>query len=228
MSAPWHAYALLIRPGRVREHLSQLVASGVLKAAPNLWQVELGVLRMWHRVVFRSDTIGTCADPVRPSLRARLLRWRPLRLPFLVAANAIAPFDNSGLVQSPQRLINHLLTAHHDAAQFAYDLEILGGEPGALEAARDAAASIVDGSDPRAEYIADLCVHVGYHARLLTALDDAIAGRPLVTGANRDDPDISFNAFIRWCAVQPETPMETLRAWRRGAFPRAVRLAGEA
>jgi len=215
----WHAFVVLLRPRRVREHLARLVAAGVVSTAPNLWQIELGVLRMWHRVLFRSDTIGTCSDPVRPTWRARFLRFRPLRFPFLVAAKAIAPLDNSGLVQGSRRLTNHLLTAHHDAAQFAYDLEILKGTAGALEAARAAAASVVDGSHPRAEYLRDLCVFTGYHERLLAALDDAIAGRPLVPAAQRDDPDISFAAFVRWCAAQPKTPRATFAAWRGGLFP---------
>ena len=194
----------------------------MVPVAPNLWQVELGGLRMWHRVIFRGETIGTCSvDPVRTTRRARWMRFRPVRFPFLVAARAIAPLDNSGLVQPAERLINHLVTAHHDAAQFAYDLEILRGTEGGLEDARAAAAAIVSGADPRSERFRDLCVYEGYHERLLAAIDDTIAGRPLAPDS--DDPDITFQAFVRWCLAQPETPRGTFAAWRAGAFPAPTR-----
>ncbi len=219
---PWHAVLLLLRPLRVREHLARLVSRGVIAGAPNLWQVELGVLRMWHRVFFRSGSIGTSSEPVRPGTRARLLHFRPLRFPFLVAHRAVAPLDHSGLVQPTARLINHLLTAHHDAAQFTYDLEILRGTDGALADARARVAAVVAGTAPRSELIKDLCVHVGYHERLLAAIDAVLAGRPLVSRVEADDPDISFQAFIRWCSAQPTTPRATWDAWRSGAFPRPV------
>jgi hypothetical protein len=150
------------------------------------------------------------------------MQYRPLRFPFLVAAKAIAPLDNSGLVQSPERLTNHLITAHHDAVQFAYDVEILKGTEGALERARAATLAVIDGTDPRGERFRDLCVYEGYHERLLATLDDAIAGLPLAPPEQRDDPDITFQAFIRWCLAQPTTPTATFAAWRTGAFPAPI------
>ena len=147
MSRPsWHAWWILLWPRRIAGHLGMLAERGVIEAAPNLWQMELGVLRMWHRVLFRGDTIGTCEDqPVRSTWRARLLRWRPLRFPFLLWERAIAPLDHSGLAQPSWRMIRHLLAAHHDANQFAYDLEILRARPGALEALREEAEQVVEG-----------------------------------------------------------------------------------
>jgi hypothetical protein len=200
-----------------------LVAARVLKTAPSLWQIELGVLRMWHRLLFRPDTVGCCEQhPVRPNLRARLLQFRLLRFPFLLRERAIAPLDMSGLCQPTWRLIRHLLGAHHDAHQFAYDLEILKGSPGALGELRDRAAAIVSGSDPRAAWLRDLCVFERYHENLLAAAERALVGQPLVGDDEADDPDITFSAYIRWCLAQPEDPPATWRAWRQGEFPRPL------
>ena len=218
-----HSYLVLLDPARVARRLAQierseLVRSGLLERAPNLWQIEQGVLRMWHRVLFRSETIGTSAAPVRSTLRARLLHERPLRFPFLLWERAVAPLDFSGLLSSPERVIRHLLGAHHEGSQFVYDLRMLALHEGQLEALRERAAAVVDGSDPRAEWLRDLAVHEGYHESLLAAVDAALAGRFEADASEAEDPDISFLGYLRWCVAQPETPRETWAALRtRGA-----------
>ena len=220
---PWHAWLILLRPRRVGRRLRQLAAAGVIEHVPNLWQIELGVLRMWLRVVFRSDTVGTCADhPVRDTWRARLLQFRPLRGPFLVFARAVAPFDHSGLAQPEWRLIRHLLAAHHDKHQFSYDLEILKATPGALEEVRRRALEVIAEDSPRAHWLRDLVVFERYHENLLASVDAALADEPLVDPEEADNPDIGFDAYIRWCLAQPPTLPATLRAWRAGAFPAPI------
>ncbi len=217
---PWHAWPLLLRPRRIRRRLRQLVAAGVIERAPNLWQVELGVLRMWLRVFFRSDTVGTCAHhPVRRTWRARLLRWRLLRGPFLAWERAVAPLDHSGLAQPEWRLVRHLLAAHHDQHAFAYDLEILKGTPGALEEVEAKAREVIAEETRRARWLRDLVVFDRYHESLLESVARARAGLPLVTADEADDPDIAFDAYARWCLAQPPTPRATFAAWRAGAFP---------
>ncbi|HVY44219.1 MAG TPA: hypothetical protein VHB21_00005, partial [Minicystis sp.] len=165
--------------------------------------------------------------------RARLLANRALRVPFLLAERAIAPLDLSGLVSSPERVLRHLLGAHHDANQFAYDLEMLAAHPGWVARVRDAARAVVEQDTPRARWLRDLCVHEGYHASLAAAADAALRGELGLSDAERDDPDVSFLAYLRWCAAQPETPEE---AWRlflagrydveRGVLPSRVERAG--
>jgi len=223
MRPSWHAYLVLLRPRQVAVRLGQLVDAGVISRAPTLWQIQLGVLRMWHRVFFRADTVGTCSGhPVRSTWRARLLRFRVFRGPFLVSERAMAPFDHSGLVQSPWRMVRHLVGAHHDANQFAYDLEILKANPVALEEVAVLASEVVAGATRRARWLADLCVFEGYHAALLVATRRALAGESLVDPAEKDDPDIGFSAYIRWCLAQPSTPRTTWAAWRAGDFPRTI------
>jgi hypothetical protein len=216
MSLPWFARVLLVRPAEVEAALDRLRASGLEAPIPTSWQLTLGVLRMWHRVLFRSDTIGTCvAQPPRATLRARVLAHRPLRFPFLLAEKAIAPWDFSGLLSSRERIMCHLLGAHHDGDQFVYDLEMLRAlDPRALEELVRRARAVARGEHPRAEWLKDLCVYDGYHDALVHAAERARDG----TIETSDDPDISFFAYLAWCARQPRTYDETRAALRAGRF----------
>lgn len=200
---------------QIEAGLERLRSAGVTPV-PNLWQVTLGVYRMWWRVFTRSDGIGTSTDAPRPTLRARLLLPRPVRLPFLLYERAVHPTDFSGLASTPERVQRHLLGAHHDQNQFSYDLEILGCYPGALEELHGRVLDVVHGGHGRAEWLRDLVVHEGYHERLLEAVEGALRGDSSLSAAERDDPDISFDAYLRWCAAQPTTPRQTWPAILRG------------
>lgn len=210
----------LVEPRAIARALGRVARSGLHERTPNLWQLQLGVLRMHHRVLFRSETIGTSTShAVRPTWRARLLQWRPLRFPFLLRERAIAPLDHSGLASPPERVIRHLLGAHHDGWQLVYDLEMLAAaHPGWLERARDAAQRVVDGRDPRAAWLRDLCVFEGYHEQLLVALDQAVRGELSLPEPDASDPDITFRGYLAWCARQPATPAETLALWSQGRY----------
>lgn len=214
---PWYVRAILVRPGQVARNLDRIRAAGIVEPVPNLWQICLGVLRMWQRIVFRPDTIGTCpGGRVRPTWRARLMHLRPLRFPFLLAERAVFPLDLSGLASAPERLVSHLLGAHHDGNQLSYDLRILACDPGRLEEVRARAAAVVERDTPRSRWLRDLVVFDGYHESLLRAVERALAGDFALPDDESRDPDIAFDAYLRWCAAQPETPQATWRAWRRG------------
>jgi hypothetical protein len=225
MNLPSYAKLLLVSPGRVAEGLERVRRAGIVDEPPNLWQLTLGVLRMWHRVIFRSQTIGTSrAARVRRTWRARLLAWRPLRFPFLVAERAIAPLDFTGLASSRDRIIRHLVGAHHDGDQFVYDLEILSCHEGGMEALARAVAELAHDT-PRTRWLRDLTVFEGYHESLEAAVARALADGVRVPEAAADDPDLSFAAYLRWCARQPPTPKETFEAWRHGRFTLAPEVA---
>lgn len=212
------AYLWLIRPARISSRLEDLRQSKLFLDVPNEWQLGLGVLRMLHRILFRSHTIGTSSGPIRSTPRARLLAFRSIRLPFLLWERAVAPLDLSGLLMSKERMFCHLLGAHHDHHQFVYDLEILEAWPGALRELRDRAAAVVEERSPRAVWLKDLVVFEGYHEALLSAVDSALAGHLQVDDAERDNPDITFRAYLAWCCRQPSTPRETLRTWLSRKF----------
>lgn len=215
----WYLTPLLIDPRRVERSLERIREAGLVERAPNAWQIALGVLRMQHRLLFRSDTIGTCSkDAVRPTLRARLLHNRVARFPFLLAERAIAPLDLSGLLSSPERVIAHLLGAHHDGNQFAYDLQMLAVHPGMLERLHHEVRAIVERDTPRARWLRDLCVFEGYHESLLASVERALRGDFGLPPHEANDPDISFLAYLRWCAAQPSTPAETFAELLRGAY----------
>lgn len=213
---PWHARLLLVRPSRVLSTLDALGRSGLVETVPNLWQLELGVLRMLHRIVFRPGTIGTAVESrVRDDPWARLLENRLVRLPFLLREGSVAPWDLSGLASGPDRIERHLLGTHHDRSQSLYDLELLSIHPGRLERLASRARDVVEGRDPRHRHLRNLCVYEGYHERLSASVEGWLRGRPL-TAAESSDPDTCFAAHLRWCARQPATPAETWRAWREG------------
>ena len=117
-----------------------------------------------------------------------------------------------------ENTITHLLAAHHDGNQFAYDLEMLSYDHGGLEQLAERVDAVVDGTHPRAEWLRDLVVFEGYHEHLQAAVSAALAGELRLTEQETVDPDISFSAYLRWCAAQPATPAETVRAVREGTF----------
>jgi hypothetical protein len=204
----------LVDPARIRAALQELRESGVHAEVPNEWQLGLGVVRMWHRLLFRSDTIGTSRGVRRAGWRARGLSWRAVRLPFLVAEGVVHPLDLSGLRIGREGLIRHLLAAHHDQHQCVYDLELLGTWPGALDELIERTRAVVSGRDSRADWLRDLVVFEGYHQALLEAAEALRDGRPLLTEAEAADPDISFRAYLAWCCRQPATPRATWgRLW---------------
>jgi hypothetical protein len=197
---------VLIEPSRVSAQLARAEAVGLVAHAPNVFQLTLGVLRMWHRLMFRPDSVGTSSTArIRSTRRARRFAYRPLRLPSLLVERAVAPLDHSGLKSSKERILRHLCAAHHDRRQFAYDLELLRLHPGALDELVERARAIVEGEHPRAALLRDLCVYEGYHESLLDHAERARAGEALLDAAEICDPDISFGAYLRWCAVQPES-----------------------
>jgi len=220
-STPCHPLSrlVLIDPDAVAKSLDRVRASGRVPVVPNVWQITLGVLRMWHRVLFRSETIGTCTDfPVRDNWRARLMKVRPLRFPFLLAERAVHPLDFSGLRSSEDRIVRHLLAAHHDGAAFVYDFELLASHPGALPRVREEARRVVEEDGPRSRWLRDLVVYERYHENLLEAVDAFLAGEARCSPSEACDPDVAFPAYLAWCARQPATPAETWRALLAGRY----------
>lgn len=214
---PWHAHVVLLRPRRIAAALDAIAAARLVDPVPTLFQLELGVLRMWHRILFRPETIGmAAAHPVRDDRWARLLERRWLRGPFLLREGSIAPWDLSGLLSTPERLMTHLLGTHHDGLQFVYDLQILSAYPGTLEELRERARDVVVHDTERARWLRNLCVYEQYHEKLLAVVEAALADGISLPPEQADDPDISFLAYLRWCALQPATPREAWRAWRAG------------
>ena len=200
-------YHLILRhPARIVATLRRLHAIGRVEAEPTPWQIFLGVLRMWRRLVERPESVGESpSDRPRSTLRARLLRRKALRFPFLLREGAVDPLDFTGLGSDAASKIRHLLGAYHPGDNFIYDLEILAAEPGALERLAVLVEEVARGESPRARWLQDLVVYDGYHARLREGLSRALAGDFSAAG-DPDDPDTTLRAHVRWCAAQPLTP----------------------
>lgn len=219
---PWYLYPILLRPRQIADNLERVRAAGIVAPddVPNLWQIALGVMRMWHRIAFRPESIGLARDArVRPTLRAKLLANRLLRFPFVLREGSVVPGDLSGLGSTAERLITHIVGTYHDGVQFVYDYQILETVPGGPEELLRRTRDIATSDTPRTRFIKDLAVFEGYHERLLSWVEDAIANGTVAIPADQtDDPEISFHAYLRWCARQPATPAETIAAVREGRF----------
>ncbi|MFT7621505.1 MAG: hypothetical protein ACI9WU_000668 [Myxococcota bacterium] len=228
MSYGWYTWLLLFRPARVQANLDVVRDAGLVKVTPNLWQICLGVLRMWHRILFRSETIGLCGEqPRRKGWRARLFEPRLLRGPFVLMAGSVAPWDLSGLLSSPDRLIRHLVGTHHEQLQFVYDLQILRAHPGRMEQLHRETLAVIERDDRRSRWLRDLCVYEGYHEQLLEVVQANLAGDFGAETPFADNADVSFVGYLDWCAAQPDNPRDAWRAWRAGTLRFASKAPAE-
>lgn len=203
-----HPVAPLGGAARMADNLEKIATAGIVPVVPNRFQLFSGVVRMWLRVIFRPGTIGTSRGPVRDTRRARLLKNRFFRFFPLVWEKAIAPLDFTGLKSSPERVMHHLLAAHHDGDQFVYDLELLSCHAGRLAELRAMVADVIANDTPRTRWLRDLVVYEGYHESLLAAVDAALAGD--FRCASPEDPDISLRGYLSWCARRPASFSEML------------------
>jgi hypothetical protein len=215
---PWYSYLILVTPARVYRNLEFAIEETYCQTRPTPWQLGLGVLRMWYRLFFRPETIGlSSVDPLRDNWRARIFARRPLRFPFLLAFRSVAPFDYTGLRQSPSGLIRHVVGTHHEGNQVVYDLQVLDAY-GALDQLYEQTEAIINGLDPRHEWFKDLCVYENYHTKLLQRIERWRNGDQQLRPADHRNPDLTFTGLLDWCLDQPKTPLATFRAWRCGQF----------
>ncbi|MEZ4319330.1 MAG: hypothetical protein R3F61_17585 [Myxococcota bacterium] len=210
-------HLLHFRPHRIEARVRELREAGVIDVEPNLWQLWMGVLYMWHRAAFRPETIGLSTAPVRETARARWFAWRPARSPFLFAGRRVNPLDHTGLGSTTAHTVRHLVGAHHDAADFHFDLQLIAHEPGVLTALEARVRGIVEETAPDAVFLKDLCVYEGYHEALLEGVQAWIRGDVELDHAN---PDATLTGFLRWCAQQPRSLRETLRTGLPDFTPR--------
>lgn len=217
--APWFSYPFLLVPKRVLHNLERRVDAGITTNPPNAWQLSLGVMRMWHRNLFRAETVGTSpSGTVRNNWRAKLLHNRSFRLPCLLWEGAVAPFDMTGLASPKERIIRHLLGAHHDGVQFVFDLDLLSAHDGALEELESRTRALLQSRDRRSTWLRDLTVFEGYHEELLAATQATIAKGLVLSEAESNNADISLEGYLRWCVQQPTTPQATWQAMQAGEF----------
>ena len=212
-------WLLLYNPPLVMKHLQLLHQRGHIPAVPGAWQVSHYVLYMWHRIIFRYNTVGTHAsDDVRDTWRARLWTERVMRFPFLVAEGAVnGQYDTTGLGITVDRKIKHLVGAFHPGDNFMYDLALVDCYPGKMAELRQKVLHVLEHDNDRTRFLRDLVVYDDYHQRLLAAIDRVMAGDWSMTlAANDTNPDTSILNFAKWCLKQPQTPGESFQALLQG------------
>ncbi len=214
------AHALVLhRPWRIRRVLTALHRAGTIRVMPTAWQVVCGVLYMIARVVLRPETVGqSSVDPARTTPRSRLLAIRAVRAPVLLFTGCIVPWDLTGFGTAPATLRRHLLGAYHPWDNAMYDLAVLSVYPGETARLREDVAAVVAGTHPRAAWLRDLVVYEGYHERLLTVVDRALAGDLRVRDAPSPPSDATVSGWADFVTSLPPTLSEALGAWRAGSF----------
>lgn len=205
---PYHL--LLRRPRRIRDTLRRLRQAGTITREPTLFQVWIGVLYMLYRLAFRTDTVGIADAPVRDTRRARLLQYRVLRVPVVLALRVVNPFDLVGLGTDPAWLVRHIAGTYHPGDNAVYDVALLTAYPEHLDALSARVRAIRDESHPRARLYKDVCVYAGYHDRLLELIDRFRAGEPVAPAALPSDATLP--GFVEWMCRQPPTLRDALRA----------------
>ncbi|MCA9774791.1 MAG: hypothetical protein KC466_20390 [Myxococcales bacterium] len=213
----WYHWPLLLRPDRILTHLEMLKDQGRIDEVPSLWQVYMGILYMVHRIVRRPETVGVHPTAkVRGTLRAKILEYRPLRSPILIALRIVTPWDATGLLSDPKTIARHVVGTYHPGGNAIYDLECISIHPGELERTRARVLAAIEGRTWRDRWLQDLCVYEDYHRDLLKCVDRALAGDFGPPSDDIENPDTTVSTFARWCLKQPATPRAAWRAWRSG------------
>ena len=151
---------------------------------------------------------------------ARLLEQRWIRFPFLLREGSVVPWDLSGLLSTPERLMTHLLGTHHDGLQFVYDMRDADARIRARSRSCAIARARWSSTTRRARAGCATCASTSATTRRCSRWSSArctrrrhAAARPRPTiRTSRSSPTCD------WCALQPATPRETWRAWRAGRF----------
>ena len=213
---PWPYFLVLRRPRVAQRNLVALHERGVIDGVPTPFQMLMGVLYMVYRLVFRSDTVGLeTRQPVRDTWRARLLRWRPLRFPFLAWERVFNPFDLTGFGSRRDFLVRHLVGAHHAGDDAIYDLVLLLGHDDALDEVEARCRAVIEGRTAHDRFLADLCVYEHYHEHLLDVIHRVREGQLAPADADIAS-DTSLPGFVAWCLQQPPTLRAGWDALREG------------
>ena len=89
---------------------------------------------------------------------------------------------------------------------------------GAIEELAERVERLLAEDTPRTRFLRDLTVFEGYHERLAEATRRALRGDLALSDDEQRDPDISFLAYLAWCARQPATPEDTWQALLSGRY----------
>lgn len=180
-----------------RERLGYFIERGMLRALPSNWQLTVGAAVMLPFVL--NET------PVeRDRNRRTLLGQVPVRVPLQLLYCPGHALVGTGLSASLSTLVRHLVSAFHDDAVIAYDLQLLQTHAGGLEALARAAADIASGRDPLAWPLTQVVGGAGYHAHLVELAAEAAEFRyPQPEADPRFSSLVGFAAF---CLTLPDWP----------------------
>lgn len=191
-----------------RERLAFFVERGLLRSIPSRWQLGVGAAIMLPFVLNETPA-------ERERNRRTLLGQVPVRVPLQLLYCPGQALVGTGLSASLSTLVRHVVSAFHDDAVIAYDLQLLQTHPGGLEALAAAAQRIAAGRDPLAWPLTQIVGGPGYHERLVELAAEAAEFRyPDIVA----DPRFSsLVGFAEFCLTLPDWPEKDFYDfdWRR-------------
>lgn len=126
--------------------------------------------------------------------------------------NPVVMVDPLGLASKEAEIIEHLVQSFHGHP--TYDLELLSGFEGGLDALEQRLNALVSGAEPRSD-VSRFINDTDYHRRLLTFVRefraDPTRPPPVLEAAGAEDIQIAEQVFgtvksvMRYCASRPKT-----------------------
>ncbi len=188
---------LASRTERTRRRITHWVVRGDVPRAPTRWQIAVGWLAQMP--VYLAET-----DLERATSRRTLLGQVPLRAPLQALYVPQQVWLGTGLAETQETIVRHLLSVLHEDGLLAYDLQLLAADPGALEALASRASAVAEGRDRWSRLLIPLVGGAGYHRRLAARAREAAAGA-FPTG-DCDPRFASLVGFLRFCLDLPGWP----------------------
>lgn len=173
---------------------------GALERVPSPWQIKAGWFAMLPVTLSESNR-------EREQSRKTLMGQVPIRVPLQILFNPRQVLVDTGLHQTKEQLIKHVVSVFHEPAFLGYDLQLLESFPGGLDLLAERASDIVAGKGLWSGYLKKLTGGNDYHARLVQLADDASHGRypdPL----DIDPRFASLTGFAKFCLTLPDWPAE--------------------
>jgi hypothetical protein len=180
------------------ERLGFFVRHGHLDRIPTPWQVKAGFL------VMLPITLGE-SDRERERSRRTWLGQVPIRVPLQLLYSPRQLMTDTGLTQSPEQLVRHLLCVYHEDAFLGYDLQLLHSHEGGLALLRDEAKKVVDGHRGWAPILRNLVAWPGYHRRLIE-LAEAAERFEYPDPLDLDPRFATLVGFAKFCLTLPNWP----------------------
>jgi len=182
----------------IRERIGFFLRHGYIDRLPTPWQLGVGWLAMLP------ITLGE-SDRERQRSRSTLMGQIPIRVPLQILYSPRQLLADTGITQSAEQLVRHVLSVYHEDAFLGYDLQLLQSHPNGLALLREEARKVVEGKTLWAPYLRELVGWPGYHEGLLR-LAEAAERFEYPDPLDLDRRFVSLVGFAEFCCTMPDWP----------------------